>query len=227
MRLAFAQAIDKDTLSRVAYKGTSPRADSFLPPGLPGSDPTAPPMRYDPAAARKSLAEAGYPEGKGFPSLTLVYLEKQPEWYAMAQLIRDDLRKNLGITVNLREYEAVAFWRDTSDAERIPFYITGWIADYLDPQDFLSTLLRSGAKLGHTGYRNPRFDAVCDRADAETDMQKRVPLYREADRIAMEDVAVLPLVFYRQPLLVKPYVRDYQSNLLLYMLPHAHTRIVK
>ncbi len=227
VRLALAQAIDRDEISRIAYKGTSPRADSFLPPGMPGARPDAPQVNYDPDAARKSLAAAGYPGGRGLPQLTLTYLQNDPQWTAAAQIIRDNLKRNLGVTVSLRPYESVAFWHDTSDEEKVPFYITGWIADYLDPQDFLSALLRSGAKMAHTGYRNPRFDALCDQADAETDPARRIPLYQEADRIAMDDVAVLPLVFFRQPLLVRPYVHDWQSNLLTWFLPHTQTHISK
>ncbi len=225
VRLAFALAIDREELSRIAYLRTSPAAYSFLPPAMPGSNPNIRKLPYDPAAARKLLAEAGYPGGQGFPRLTLVYLEKQPEWNAMAQVIRDSLKKELGITIDLQEHEAGSFWADTSDSEKIPFYISGWVADYLDPQDFLSTLLRSGAPYNHVAYSNPEFDSLCDRADAEPDAQERYDLYRQADQIAMDDVAVIPLVFYNQPVLTKPYLRDYAHNLLYFMLPHRATRI--
>lgn len=225
VRRAFAMAIDRDEVARLAYQGASPRADSFIPPGLLGATPNPPRIPYDPAGARRLLGQAGYPGGRGFPSVTLVFLEKQPEWNAMAQVIRDYLKKNLGITISLQEHEAASFWTDTSDQEKIPFFITGWVADYPDPQDFLSTLLRSGAKLNHVAYSNGRFDALCDRADAELDPKKRAPLYQEADRIAMEEVAVLPLVFYNQPTLIKPRVRDAEHNVMLFFLPHTKTRI--
>lgn len=227
VRRAIAEAIDRDEVARIAYKGTSPRADGLLPPGILGHDPNIPKIPYDPVAARRLLSEAGFPGGQQFPPLTLVFLEKEPQWSAMAHVIRDYLMKNLGITIALQEHEAATFWADTSDAEKIPFFITGWVADYPDPQDFLSTLLRTGAKLNHVAYGNPEFDRLCDQADAESDSNKRAELYRQVDRIAMRDVAVLPLVFYNQPMLVKPQVKDYRSNLMLFFLPHTRTRIEK
>jgi oligopeptide transport system substrate-binding protein len=72
VRQAFAHAIDRDQISSVAYRGLFPRADAFLPPGLPGHDPSLPHIPYDPGAAKRLLADAGFPEGRGFPSLVVV-----------------------------------------------------------------------------------------------------------------------------------------------------------
>ncbi len=227
VRRAIAYAIDRDELIRVAYRDTSQRADSFIPPGIAGSRPDAPRIPYDPARAKQLLAEAGYANGRGFPSLTLTVLENQPEWRIMALLIRDYLKKNLGISINIQEHEMASFWTDTSDREKIPFYIIGWIADYLDPQDFLSTQLASYSSLNHIAYRNPRFDALCLKADRESDMSNRIPLYQEADRIAMSEIAILPLVFYKQTMLMKPSVKNARSNLLTYFLPHTTTTVAR
>jgi oligopeptide transport system substrate-binding protein len=225
VRRAFAEAIDRDQIVRIASLGVWTRADSFMPPGMPGCNPGIRKLPHDPAGARRLLAAAGYPGGRNFPRLTLVYVERQPELSAAAQIIRADLQQNLGITADLQEREMTTFFNDTGNQEKVPFFLTGWIADYPDPQDFLSTLLRTGAPLNHVGYSNPKFDSLCDRADAERDMNKRIPDYRQADQIAMDDVAVFPYAFDKQPMLIKPYVRDYAANLLVFMLPHKTTRI--
>ncbi len=225
VRLAIAQAIDKDMISRIAYNGVNPRADGILPPGVSGSYTVRNPLRYDPPTARRRLASAGYPNGRGFPELTLVTIQTEGESRAAAQLIAKDLKTNLGITVHVREQEATTFFKETMDDEKIGFYITAWIADYLDPQDFLSTLLRSGSKLSHTGYHSTEFDDLCDLADSQTEKDKRIPEYERANQIATGDAAIVPLVFSSQPILVKPYVKDWSSNLLVFMLPHTHTRI--
>lgn len=225
VRRAFAMAIDRDQAAALAYKGTAPRADGFLPPGMPGYNAQIHGIPYDPAGARKLLAEAGYPGGQGFPNVTLTYLEKNPEWAATAQVIGDGLKRNLGIQVSYREHEAASFWEDTSNKEKIPFYITGWIADYIDPQDFLSLLLATGSPYNHVGYSSPRFDALCRRADAERNEATRASLYQQADQIALDDVAILPLVYYRQPVLVKPYVRNHRHNLITFFLPQNTTTV--
>jgi ABC-type transport system substrate-binding protein len=226
VRQAFAYAINKDELIRIALRGTAQRANGIVPPGVQGYDEKFTGIPYDPAKARDLLARAGYPGGKGLPKLTISFRQGYQYIADSVLAIRNDLKQNLGIEADTRQVEWGQFLTERRNGT-MPCFHLRWAADYLDPQDFLSTLLRSGSKLAHTGYHNPQFDALCDRADAETDMQKRIPLYQEADRIAMEDAAVLPLIFYRQPLLVKPYVKDWSSNLQIFMLPHTHTRIQK
>jgi ABC-type transport system substrate-binding protein len=226
VRRAFAMAIDRDAISASAGQGVWPRADSFIPPGLPGANTGIRPIPYDPPGARKLLADAGFPGGQGFPHLTLVYVQKQLESEAAAAVIRDNLKQNLGIEIDLQAREIAEFIANTGDRETIPFWTAGWIADYPDPQDFLSTLLRTGAPLNHVAYSNQQFDAICDKADAESDMAKRIPLYQQADQIAMDDVAVLPLFYRKQHYLLKTYVKDFRVNVMM-PLPHTATRIQK
>lgn len=223
VRRAIAQSIDKNEIVRVASHGLWTRADGLVPPGMSGWNPHIRRIPFDPPAARKLLSEAGYPGGKGFPNLTLVYTQSQPERSAAASIIRASLQKNLGISVSLQEREAALFVNDRR-AEKMAFYLGVWDADYLDPQNFLSTLLRSGAPLNNFGYSNPRFDSLCDRADEEADMSKRTLLYQQADQIAMDDIALFPIIYGSGRLLVKPYVRGWRRN-LMGMLPQTKTRV--
>jgi oligopeptide transport system substrate-binding protein len=227
VRRAFAMAIDREQISALAYHGSSPAAYSFVPPGMAGSNPNIRKIAHDPVSARRLLAEAGFSGGKGFPQITLEFAQKQREVADAALFVRGDLKKHLGIEVDLREREMGSFFSDTGAGERIPFFITGWIADYLDPQDFLSTMLRTGAPLNHVGYSNPAFDRLCDEADGLSDMAKRIPLYQQADQIAMDEAVIVPLVVFNQPQLVKPYVKNLESNLMLPMLPHRRTEVVR
>jgi ABC-type transport system substrate-binding protein len=158
VRQALAYAIDRDALVRIAYHGLARRANGFLPVGVLGYTPNLRDMPYDPAQARALLAQAGYPAGRGFPALQLVYQQGSPSFAAMAQLIRNDLQNGLGITVQLEQREAGTFFSDT-DNDRVAFYLVGWQA--VDPYDFLSTLLKTGRK-GGSGYSNPQVDALCN-----------------------------------------------------------------
>ncbi len=223
IRLAFAQAIDRDAIQATAYRGISPRADGLLPPGLPGYDTGFPKISYDPAAAKRLFTEAGYPEGKGFPSIVLVYTQKAPELGAAAQIIRDNLKQNLGLSVDLQERESATFLSDAR-AKKLPFHLNVWYADYLDPQNFLPTLLRTGAAVNRVSYSNLRFDALCDQADREHDPSKRIALYQQADRLAMSEAALLPLAYPKAAMLIKPYVKGLSMNLMS-LLPHRKTSI--
>lgn len=227
VRRAFVMAIDREQIARLAFGKVCPVTYGLVPPGVPGANPNIRRIPYDPENARKLLAEAGYPGGNGFPRLTLEHVQKWPEQGAAALLIRDNLKQNLGIDVDVREHEIVSFYHDIADQEKIPFYISGWVADYADPQDFLSTLFRTGSSVNHYGYTNPAFDRLCDQADALSDMSKRIPLYQQAEQIAMDDVALMPLVSFNQAELVRPQVKNLEGNLMLLTLAHRRTEIVR
>jgi oligopeptide transport system substrate-binding protein len=216
-------AIDRDEIIRVAYHGLAPRADSFLAPGVLGHDPEIPRIPRDPSSARSLLQSAGFPGGRGFPKLTLVYRQQVPEIEATVHLIRDNLKKNLGIEVALQAREAATFFADL-DREAIPFHVVRWLA--LDPHDYLALLLRTGARYNTVGYSNPRFDVYSDRGDAAIPGEARAALYKMADARAMEDVAVLPLNYVVYPYLIKPHVKGLQFN-LGGIMPHYRTTISK
>jgi ABC-type oligopeptide transport system substrate-binding subunit len=143
----------------------------------------------------------------------------------VAQIIRDNLKTNLGIPVDIQERESATFLADAR-AKKLAFHLNTWYADYLDPQNFLSTLLRTGAAVNRVSYSNLQFDSLCDQADRETDMAKRIPLYQQADRLAMSEVALLPTVYPQSAELVKPYVKDREIN-LMGSLPNRKTDIQK
>jgi oligopeptide transport system substrate-binding protein len=222
VREAIALAIDRDTILRVAYSGVGHRADGFLPPELPGSGETPPPIPYDPARARQLLAQAGYPNGKGFPTLTLIYRSKGAVAPQACQLIKNNLKTNLGIDVELQEREAAAYF-DDAEHDKLAFYYAGWVADYPDPQDFLSTLFMSDASLNHYGYNSPQFDALCREADATSDPAVRGRLYGQANRkLVAEDFAILPIAFTPRVTLVQSNVTGWRAN-LCNILPNTQT----
>jgi oligopeptide transport system substrate-binding protein len=223
VRLALAHATDKDAIVKVALMGVPQKANGIIPPGVLGYDPNFQGIPYDPEKARQLLAEAGYPEGRGFPTLTLTFREKTPDLRRAAEMIKEQYRKELGINVELREMEWGAFL-DALDRKELPFVHLRWMADYLDAQNFLSVLLRTGVPENVVGYSNPRFDALCDTADKEQDEQKRIQLYREAERIAVQDVPWIPIYFQRDVELIKPYVKGIRDSLMGH-LPHVTTYI--
>lgn len=224
VRLALAYATDKDAIVKTALMGVPQKANGIVPPGVLGHDPGFEGVPYDPDMARKLLAEAGYPDGKGFPTLTLTFREKTPDLRRAAEMIKEQYRKELGINVELREMEWGAFL-DALDRKELPFIHLRWAADYLDAQNFLSVMLRTGAPENVVGYSNPRFDALCDQADREQDEQKRIQLYRAAERIAVqEDVPWITLYFQRDVELIKPYVKGIRDSLMGH-LPHVTTYI--
>lgn len=231
VRQAFAMAIDKQEIIRVALKGQADLANGIVSPGMDNYSPKINPLPYDPAKAKALLAQAGYPGGAGFPTLTLSFRQDMP-WVAdTSQIVTSQLKANLGISVQLRPMEWGQFLKERT-AKTMAFSHLRWSADYLDPQDFLSVLLHSNKKVNGAddhpengvGYNNPKFDSLCDQADVEPDVKKRMALYAQAEQIAVDDAPWIPIYYQRDLELIKPRVGHLRDSLLGH-LPHVTTTV--
>jgi oligopeptide transport system substrate-binding protein len=199
VRRAFALAIDSARYQREVTKGLfAPASGGFLPPEMPGHSPGIG-LPYDPAQARRLLAEAGYPEGHQFPSVKGLGGTRQEADYLQAQW-----RENLGVEVEWEVLD-VATAYETARRERPPLSFGAWGADYPDPDNFLRLCLQKP----YFNWRNEAFDRLVEEARRLTDQEKRMKLYRQADRILMEEVPLTPLFYGRSHFLVKPWVRKY------------------
>jgi oligopeptide transport system substrate-binding protein len=101
-------------------------------------------------------------------------------------------------------------------------YFLRWAADYLDPQNFLSTMLRTGAPENSLGYSNPEFDRLCDAADVMQDHEKRLATYRKAEALVVNDAPWAPIYFQKDVELWNPKLRGVEDSLMGH-LPHKRT----
>ncbi|WP_341836023.1 ABC transporter substrate-binding protein [Chitinophaga pollutisoli] len=178
-----------------------PATSGFVPAGLPSFDTAAVPgYHYDPARARKLLAEAGYPDGKGLPGITLVSIPLYADLadYAARQL------QELGIKVQVEVMQRGPLI-DQVAKSAVPFFRASWIADYPDAESFLAMFYsKNPAPPNYTRYDNPAFDRLYERALEETDDSVRYGLYQEMDRMVVADAPVVPLFYdmvmrFKQP----------------------------
>lgn len=185
VRRAFAQAIDKDKLARVTLKGMVQKAEGILPPGMPGYDPTFAGLPYDPVAARRSLANSSYRGPANLPPVTITG--------GLGRRLADVFWRELEVPLEVQVVQQGYFQGLTARAYQM--FITGWVADYPDPQNFLDILLHSRSNGNHGGYSNPEVDLLLERARIEPEAQKRLALYRQVERIAVDDAAIVPLYY--------------------------------
>jgi ABC-type transport system substrate-binding protein len=223
VRQAFAMAIDADKIVNQDLGGINKVAKSIVPPGVFGHRDNAKSLAYNPAQAKKLLADAGFPDGKGFPDLELTFREQRPDIRIVAEAAGQMLKENLGINVTLHTMEWKAYL-DKHTKNQMGFFHMRWEADYLDAENFLSTLLASYGPENHVGYHNPQFDALCKEADTTLDPEKRKVLYAQAEDIVLQDAPFIPIFFQQDIELINPRVSGLRESLFGH-LPHTTVQL--
>ncbi|HXW83736.1 MAG TPA: ABC transporter substrate-binding protein, partial [Candidatus Binataceae bacterium] len=208
VRQAMSYAIDRHKLVAV-LNGRGTVARGVLPPDLPGYDPALKGYDYDPAKARALLEQARL--GDGF-DITL-WLQADRTMLTLGQSIQQDLA-----LVGVRAHLKPVAWGPFLEAVRQPVtaqtYMTGWEADFPDPENFLNVLL-SRAQWGSNNdsyYYDPRFDALVARAAAATDFKQRYALYDDAEKIAVDDAPWAILYYPVTYVIRQPWVNGYTIN---------------
>jgi oligopeptide transport system substrate-binding protein len=202
VRRAFALAIDRETLSYKDQWGTIPATGGFVPPGMPGHSPGIG-LPYDPDGARQLLAEAGYPEGSGFPAIDSL---ASPGDALRSTYLQEQWREVLGVEIAWHIAEPGTFLERLA-RESPHMALPVWLADYPDPDSFLRVCIRRWNR-----WRNEVYDGLVAAARGAMDQEKRLKLYRQADRILVEEAPVVPLNYGCWHWLQKPWVRKLATS---------------
>jgi len=189
----------------------TPAESGFVPMGLPSFDTNAVKgYHYDPAGARRLLAEAGFPDGKGLPLIKLLTVAIYAD---MANFIAKQLEES-GIRVQVEVIQKSLLLSMTASSTAT-FFRASWIADYPDAENYLSVFYsKNPAPPNYTRYNNPAFDALFEKAITETSDSARYRLYQQADQVVMNDAPVVPLWYDEVVHLVQPYVSGFKPNAL-------------
>jgi oligopeptide transport system substrate-binding protein len=208
VRRALSLAIDREKITDQMLRGGQRPAEHFTPPGA-GFEARAR-ISHDPEKARQLLAEAGFPNGEGFPTLNILYNTLDAH-ERIAVVIQQMWRQTLNINVTLRNQD----WRVYLASKRSADYQiarSGWVGDYYDPNTFLDMFLTEGGN-NDTGWSNPRYDELIALA-AATDSKQRMEYFQEAEAILLEEAPFAPIYFYQYNYLVSPSVRGWHSNVM-------------
>jgi ABC-type transport system substrate-binding protein len=206
VRQALALATDRETLASVVLRGyDSPALGGFVPPGMLGHSPDIG-WSFNPEQARRLLAEAGYPGGQGFPEVEWLM---KPNHQPVADYLQSQWRTHLGLTLQWQVLE----WDELLNRldQEIPnIFLMGWMADYLDPDNFLRVSFHDR----WANWRNDTYTGLIERARQITTQAERLKLYRQADRLLIKEAPIIPLTHHRQHLLVKPWVTQFPTSAL-------------
>lgn len=193
VRKALALAIDRNHITERVTRGGERPANFFVPPGIPHyKSPEG--LEYNPDLARQLLAEAGFPEGRGFPRFEYL-LNSTRDNEKIAVELQAMWKKELGIEASLRAVEWKVYLSDQA-ARKYDISRSSWIGDYLDPNTFLDLFLSSNPN-NRTGWANQRYDSLLREANATLDTARRAELLRQAEAILIrEELPIVPLYIY-------------------------------
>jgi oligopeptide transport system substrate-binding protein len=191
VRKALSMALNTKELVDKVTKGGELVATSIAP-AMPGYTP-AKGNAYNEAAAKKLLAQAGYPDGKGFPKLTVIYNTNDTH-KKIAEWVQQKWKTVLGIDVELQNIE----WKTFLDIRNKHDFVisrAGWVGDYQDPNTFLDMFLKDSGN-NNGAYNNPKYDDLVTKAATQSGAERFKTLNQAEEILMTQDEAVAPLYFY-------------------------------
>ena len=207
VRQAFAHVLDRDAITANILKRQGIPAYSFLAPGFPASNSAAFaetwPLNVE--QAKQLLADAGYPNGEGFPPLTLKLRGEGPAPTAVAQAYASALKENLGIDVEVTNMDFKAYMEEmNAKPTQIQFTLISYGMDYLDPSNMLGVFLSGGRH----PWSNAEYDALVKEASSFLgDPAERTKMFQDAEKILVDDAAFI-FAYHQTPGdLIKPYLK--------------------
>ena len=210
IRQALNLAIDRQAIVENVTRGGQLPAFGMVPPNT-SSYFTKDLLRENIPLAQRLLAEAGYPGGKGFPTLEILYNSAQ-DHRILAETIQHMWKKNLGITIELINQSWPVF---LARRQQQDFQIArgGWIGDYYDPEAFLSLWISHSGN-NHTGWTNPEFDSLLEAANYAPTIKERYRIFQKAEALLLKELPFIPIYYYTRIYLINPCVQGWEPNLL-------------
>lgn len=190
LREALSYAVDRQAIIDTVYEGVSTPAKGPIPPGMPGFNKDVKAPAYDKEKAKQLLSEAGFPDGKGLPTLEIKYNFSQLNQKIVEAV--QGMFKDIGVNSTIVNQEWGAYIRSLQASDSQIFRLA-WSADYPDPDNFLYALYHSSQKGDNNDsfYGNPEVDRLLSEGRLETDSAKRMKLYQEAEQIIIQDAPAI------------------------------------
>jgi oligopeptide transport system substrate-binding protein len=210
IRRALALTIDRESLVKNVLRGGQLPAFCMTPPGTAGYTCRTQ-LHENIAEAKRLLAEAGYPDGKSFPTVELMYNTLESH-RIIAESIQQMWKKNLGIEVHLANQE----WKVFLDSQRMLNYQicrSSWIGDYVDPNTFLDMFV-TGNGNNRTGWSNHEYDRLIAEAARTSDPQQRLEVFQKAEAILLDELPMIPIYFYTRVCAQRPEVKGWYPTIL-------------
>ena len=231
VRKALALAIDRNYIVEQVTKGGETPANAFVPYGVNDAEGSfrengggffdISPENYQKNVeeAKKLMAEAGYPDGKGFP---VFEFKADPGFHiSIFEAVQQMWKEHLGIDTKIVQEEWAVFLQTRYD-KNLTMCRGGWFGDFNDPVNFLA-LYTSYSPNNYSSYSNAQYDAYIQTALTTGDQKVRMEAMHKAEELLVNSFAVVPMYFYTEPLLVSPKLKDvYYDALSMHKFTYAY-----
>ncbi len=209
VRRALNLAVDRESLVNKTLHAAHSPAETFIPP-MAGY-PMRPTLKFDPTEAKRLLAEAGFPEGKGMPKLS-IHVNDSESHVLIAEALQNAWKTQLGLDFSIRQESSSVFY-DTQ--QRLDYQISraGWIADFVEPISFLD-MWTTGNANNNTGWGSEKYDQLIRDSYTEPTTEARLAILQKAEDILMTELPIVPIYWYRRPFLLHPAVKGWDNKVL-------------
>ena len=209
VRQALALAIDQQAIIDSIAKGGQLPAYGFTPPIGDYTPPNI--IHFNPEKARRLLADAGFPNGKGFPKIALLTADRDLS-KRLSEAYQDMWKKYLGIHISIQQQE----WKTHLQSRHQQNYdlcVSSWIGDYPDPTTFLEVWIKDAGN-NSTGWSNDTYDALLKKAETSPTPEQRFQLLSKAERILLKEMPILPVYWTTTNYLLHPSVQGWHPLIL-------------
>ena len=214
VRLALSQAIDRVKLNEVVAGGGNEPTTTWLPAVTGGPPPDAfeKEIGFNPESAKKHLADAGYPNGQGFPELTILTGDS-PAAKKTGEFLVEQFKQILGITVKQEVVDAKTRSQRFTD-EQFELFPGGWIQDYPDPENWIVGLFDTPGTLNNYNCSDPEIDNLIDKARFNTNDAQRLQQYADANKLISTRICgIAPYWHENDHFLIKEKVVGLRENI--------------
>jgi oligopeptide transport system substrate-binding protein len=214
VRRAFALTINREAIVKNILRGEQIPATGLTPPGIAGYTPP-PGLASNADEARRLLAEAGYPGGKGFPQVEFLTIPQETQ-QRLAEALQERWRRELGVDVVIIQKEFKMFLAAINDLARDYTFARGkWTAEYADPLAFIG-IFTTGNGVNGTGWNDPAYDALVNAANKELDPARRHAALQKAEAYFLEQTPIAPVYWGTRTTLVQTSVRGWKKSPLAF-----------
>ncbi len=210
VRQALAYAIDRVALVEQITQGNERPASGYIYDGMKGYQSPGT-LTFDPAKAKRLLAEAGYPEGEGFPTVSIL-INTAESHKIIAEAIQEMWREHLKIEIGLINQEWKVYL-NSQNSLQYQIARAGWIGDFMDPITFLM-IFTSESGNNNTGWENTEYDQLYSQLIQTGDNDSRYQIMQKMESILLDELPIIPIYWYTRKYLLDPNIKNWNPKLL-------------